>query len=287
MHKIEQQVYEYIEQVGLGKVELTDSIIEEFGERCKDALKKHVSELREREFTLRMSNIGRPLRNLMLDKEHGYKPVSADFILKMLYGSLYEALTIVLLKGAGVGVSSLDGQVSLEIANTVVNGMYDVVIDDKVYDIKTASPYSFDKKFVSWETLAFSDDFGYLGQGFGYAKAAELKFGGWIVINKVTGQLKVVEIPDDIHDGLMEKHLKEVAYKINHINKNFPMPACTGTVEETYYKKPTGNVVLGGSCRFCSHKEKCHPTIQYMPSKAGKSESPKYVHYISIKEENE
>lgn len=287
MHEIEQKVYEYIEQVGLGNLELSDSTIEEFGERCKAAIKQHVSELREREFNLRMSNVGRPLRGLMLDKQYGYKPVSADFILKMLYGSLYEALTLVLLKESKVGVQDHDGQVTLNIADTAINGMYDVRINDKIYDVKTASQYSYEKKFTSWESLAFSDDFGYLGQGFGYAKAAGLKFGGWIVINKSTGELKVIDIPDDIHDGLSEKHLKEIAYKVNYINSNSPMPPCGSVIDETYYKKPTGNKILGNDCRFCNHKTKCHPTIQYLPSKAGKAESPKYVHYISIKEENE
>lgn len=285
MSLVEQQVYELIEQLGLGNAVLSDELINEFGERAKKAVKDRLQEAKEKKFSLRMSNIGRPLRQLMLDKKYGYKPASSDFILKMLYGSLYEALTLLLLKASKVNITDQDKQVTLNVANVGIDGTLDVIIDGKVYDIKTASPYSYEHKFDSWETLASSDDFGYLGQGFGYAIANGCKFGGWIVINKSTGQVKVVEIPNEEHDALAEKHFKEVETKIDHINTNKPIPPCTGTTEETYYKKPTGNQILGSSCRFCPHKDKCHPGIRYLPSQSSKADKPKYVWYTKLKEE--
>lgn len=285
MHQIEQQIYEFIEQVGLGKAELSDALIEEFGARCKSALKDRISELREPEFKLRMSNIGRPLRTLMLEKKYGRTAPTPDFLLKMLYGSLYEALTIALIKASNVNLTAQDKKVVLNIAGEAINGTLDVKIGNKVYDVKTASPYSFDNKFVSWETVVNSDDFGYVGQGFAYAIADGCKFGGWIVINKATGQIKVIEIPDEVYNELAKKVITELDAKITHINKNMPMPECDGVIEETYYKKPTGNKILNGNCKFCEYKKECHPGIKYLPSKASKSNNPKYTWYTEIKED--
>ena len=284
MHPIEQQIYEFIEACVLGEAELTDDLVEEFGERAKAALKEKFSELKEETFRLRMSNIGKPLRQLMLEKEFGRGKPTPDFILKMLYGSLYEALTILLLRASKVNLTEYDKKVVLAVAGANIEGTLDVKIDGKVYDVKTASPYSYEHKFNSWESLASSDDLGYLAQGFGYAAADKCPFGGWLVINKSTGQLKVISIPDDVQEELGKKYVQEITAKVDHINKNLPMPECKEAIEETYYKKPTGNIVLGDKCRFCPHKGKCHPTIKYAASTSSKSENPPYKWYIKMKE---
>lgn len=283
MHPIEQQIYEYIEQVSLGNKELSDAEVEEFGERCKAALKSKITELKNQKFYLRMSNIGRPLRQLMLEKQYGRPTPTPEFSIKMLYGSLYEALTILLLK-ASCGLKEYDIPVALPIAGIKLEGTLDVKIGNKVYDIKTASPYAYEHKFTSWESLYNSDDFGYLAQGFGYAKANGNRFGGWIVINKSTGEFKVVEIPEHEHDRLMSEKLQEISDKIEHINTNKPIPPCENVIEETYYRKPTGNVVLGDACRFCPRKDICHPGIKYCASPVSKSENPVYKWYIKLKE---
>lgn len=281
------QVYEFMEKVAAGEAELSEEILNEFAERCKETLRLRVAEVQQREFKLRMSNIGKPLRNLMLEQKYGCGKPDPKFVLKMLYGSLYEALTLALLKASGVDVQEHDTQVSLTLSNTVVDGTLDVILNGKVYDVKTASPYSYEKKFTSWETLAYDDGFGYLGQLFGYAKAKGVMAGGWLVINKVTGEFKVVPIPEDIHDGLMTKYMSELTYKVKHIEDNQPMPPCPGPEEETYFKKPSGNIILGAKCRFCDYKKKCHPTLQYLPSKVSKSADTKYVHYIKVKEDED
>lgn len=128
MNNIEQQIYEFIEKVAVGNAVLPEELIEEFGERCKQAVRDKISEAQEKKFTLRMSNIGRPLRQLMLDKLYGYKPVSSDFILKMLYGSFYEALTLMLLKASSIPVIEHDKKVSMKVATTEIQGTFDVKI---------------------------------------------------------------------------------------------------------------------------------------------------------------
>lgn len=284
MNLIEQQIYEFIEHLGSGEAELSDELIEEFGERAKAALRKHLSELQEEKFRLRISNIGRKLRHLMLEQKYGRGKPSPELTLKMLYGSLYEALTILLLKGSKVNLQEYDQPVTLKLNDAEIDGTLDVIIDGKVYDIKTASPYAYENKFDSYEALIQTDSFGYIDQGIGYAKARGIPFGGWIVINKSTGQLKVIDIPASVHDKIMQERLTELNVKINHIVNKKPIPLCDQAVEETYYRKPTGNVVLGDACKFCDHKDKCHPGIRYLASPISKSENPVYKWYIKLKE---
>lgn len=278
------EMYAWLDEVLKGNVTVPDEVFDRFADRCRDGLKKHILDDRGA-FTLRMSNIGRDLRQLMLEKQYGRGTPTPDFLLKMLDGTLQEALLLFIIEAAGIAVTDTDKKVKLEIAGTILEGTYDIKfkLGNKVWDFKTASAYSYEHKFNTWKSLADKDDFGYMGQGFGYAKADNAKFGGWIVKNKNTGDIKAVEIPDHVHDELSKKHLEIIADKILYINNPAnPIPACKGAVEETFYKKPTGNVVLGDSCRFCSHKELCHPGIQYLPSQVGKGSGYKW--YVKVKD---
>ena len=70
-----------------------------------------------------------------------------------------------------------------------------------MWDIKSASPFSYDKKFGKdgggFEKVADEDVFGYLSQGYLYAEALNKPFGGWIVINKSTGEIQLTAPPSD------------------------------------------------------------------------------------------
>lgn len=285
MHPIEQRIYGFLEKCCLKQVKPDDKLLKEFGKRCEDALRKHLYEEREQEFRLRMSNIGKPLRQLMLEKKYGQGTPAPDFMLKMLHGSLDEAFVIFLLKSSGINVTAESKKVSLPVKTdngmVEIQGELDVQIDGRTWDIKTASPYSFDNKFTSFEALAEKDDFGYMGQGFGYGKADGSGFAGWIVRNKATQELKVVEIPLDLHDTLQEKYHQETTYKVNAILNDAEMPPCEGEVEETYYKTSSGNFHLNKTCEYCPHKQKCHPGLKLLPAQVGKS--GKYKWYTKLK----
>ena len=73
-------------------------------------------------------------------------------------------------------------------------------ISNKIYDIKTASPYAFDSKFGEWggyNKIKEDDTFGYVAQGYSYSYAGKSKFGGWIAINKSTGEWAICEAPEE------------------------------------------------------------------------------------------
>lgn len=287
MHPIEQKIYSFLEACATRDAKVDEKLVKEFGKTCEEALKKHLLEPEEKGFRLRMSNIGRPLRQLMLEKKYGRKVPSPNFLLKMLAGSLDEAFMVFLLKASGVNVEEEQKAVSLPVLGTKLEGTFDVKIDGKIYDIKTASPFSYENKFSGYESVTKGDTFGYTAQGFGYAQADASPFGGWIVRNKATQEFKVVDIPAYAHDELKSEYVQNIKVTVNHILKDKPMPACEGVVEETFYNKGTGNLILGKACTYCSHKELCHPGIQYRQSLVGKGKSYKYYTKIDEKYEKE
>ena len=241
MNDIEIQLTQFLETINDKTPEEYEELIEEFGENCKDALRGCLLVDKSQEpFRIRMSNIGHKLRKLMLDKKYGRKPLSGPDKVKMTYGYLCESLLVFLLKASGVQVTEEQGEVDLDVKfsdekTLNVKGSFDFVIGDKIWDAKSASKFSFENKFVDFNSLQAADDFGYIGQAIGYSLAHKKKFGGWIVINKADGAIKVIEIPDDKYRELCAKYLKEFKHKIKTIDEDGEMPPCDGVVKETFY----------------------------------------------------
>ena len=66
MSDIINKVQMYLNQVSKEPVEISDKLVEEFGEACKSALRKQFTEQRKSGFQPRMSNVGRPLCQLQM-----------------------------------------------------------------------------------------------------------------------------------------------------------------------------------------------------------------------------
>lgn len=262
MHKIEQAIQVFLENIESANV--PEELIEEFGERCKDALRQCLLAKRSEEpFRIRMSNIGKPLRQLMLEKLYGRPPIDEQARLKLTYGHIYEAMLLFLLKATGLQVET-GKQVELDIDGNKIQGTLDLKIDGVIYDVKSASSWSYDNKFTSFDHLRADDPFGYCGQGFGYALADKSHFGGWIVIDKSDGRIKLVNGPDSSYKQVENEYLEDFRQKVKILNTDFKdadMPACTGVLEETFNRKKTGNFYLSKPCEFCPHRYKCHPEL--------------------------
>jgi hypothetical protein len=227
-----------------------------------------------------MSNIGKPIRELWLEKTYGRKLLSTKSKINMFYGDLIENAILVLLRASGCTVEGVDKKVELQVNGVTVKGEMDAIIDDAYWDIKSASKYSFTHKFTDFNTLVENDDFGYVPQNEGYARAEGIPNGGWIVFNKEDGRIKVVEAPER-YEPAYEKIKETVKF---FTMKNPEVPPCPGIEEETWYGKKTGRIKLNDTCRFCDYKEECHPGIQYRPTLIDKSKSKDYVWYIKVNE---
>ena len=192
-----------------------------------------------------------------------------------------EAVFKGLLRAAEVDFKDNDN-VSLKLGDgTEIKGEYDMVLDGRVDDVKSASPWSYKNKFVNLESLAKSDSFGYISQLVGYAKAAELDGGGWGVVNKANGEFKYVDASSVDEPTVMQ----EIEETVEYINEDKPFERCFEAIPETHFRKLTGNLKLGSECGFCSFKHKCWPNLQTRTAVMSKAKTPPMVDYVLLSPE--
>lgn len=282
--EIDQKLHMYLEKIAAGQgANITEEVIEEFGERCKETLRRFNEDTTNREFRLRMSNIGKDVRSLWLEKEYGRQAKKVSLLIQLTYGHLIEHLFIALMRSAGnININAVNKKVSLPLSSTVVEGELDAIIDDEVYDFKTASPFSYDRKFSSLNTVIESDDFGYCGQGVGYSTGDGKPFAGWFVINKVNGEFKFIDARELNRLDVRNKYMEDFEYKVRVLDGKLPVPECTGVVDEVFNKKPTGRKVLNYSCSYCPCKDKCHDDLQYLPSLSSTAKSRPWKYYVDL-----
>ncbi len=282
-HRAELQLHRFLEQATDGKQVLSDTNIDKICEDIKEALHRQFgSQNSRKEFRLRMSNIGRPTCQLWFEKNKPDEgmPFPSTFVMNMMLGDIVESVFKGLLRQAGVAYED-SKKVSMELTiDSKIEGTYDIVIDDAVDDIKSASDWSYRNKFESFDTLAKEDPFGYVGQLAGYAQALNKRAGGWWVINKANGSFKYVPA-----DGLdLTKEIDKLSNNIGIVQNN-EFERCFEPIEETFRGKPTGNKILGTTCSFCRFKHSCWTDLQELPSIMSQAKEPKIVSYVEIGKE--
>ena len=272
-------IHQYLENATSGKSAMSQENIEQVATDIKDALNRQFNTKREDKFRLRMSNIGRPSCQLWFEKN---KPETAlpkptTFVMNMMIGDIVEAVFKAVLREANVKFEDTDN-VTLELdEDTKISGSYDLVMNDSVDDIKSASDWSYKYKFDSYESLHSGDSFGYVGQLAGYAKALGKKAGGWWVLNKANGLFKYVRAHID-----MDKELDKIKKNIK-ATESKELVRCFEPEPETFRGKETGNVVLNKNCTFCSYRNSCWENLIELPAQMSKAKEPKMVQYVSLK----
>jgi len=287
MNSILLKVQQYLDNVSKSPTKLDKQLVHEFGEACKNALLKQFEEPRRNKFEPRMSNIGRPLCQLQMESK-GVKGEGQPYSNKMrnTFGDLIEALSIFVMKSANIKLKNEQKKVKYKFDGGEIEGRQDVEIDEKIWDIKSASPYSFDKKFGEaggFSEVARDDSFGYVSQGFLYSESQKKNFGGWIVVNKSTGEWAVCETPASVEEH-KEKALSTAKNNYKAIKEGKPFKRCYTDVAETFRTKPTGNRVLGFVCSYCPYKLPCwgRDKLQLLPQQQSKGKNPKWVWYTSV-----
>lgn len=235
---------------------LDPDIVEAFGKRLAEVMASRLQRS-PREFTLRMSNIGKPcLRQLWLERVYPDKveKLNASTLLKFQYGDLLEELLLFLAELSGHRV---EGRQDTQRIGSIV-GHRDAVIDGVVVDVKSASTYSF-RKFVDHLDKS-TDSFGYLDQLQSYMHASQgddcvtdKSRGAFLVIDKTLGHLCL-----DFHKYVPKDWESEYERRIEIVN---------GTEVPSRAFRPesdgkSGNTKLGVNCSYCSVKTSCYPGLR-------------------------
>ena len=277
-HPAELKLHQFMEEIRTGSRSISEGTINQITEDIHAALIRQFVDKRNKEFSMRLSAMGRPYCQLWFEKNHPEKATakSNNFLMTMMMGDILEALFKGLLTEAGIAY--LNGEkCTLKAGKHTIHGTPDLVMDGAVDDVKSASDWSYRNKFIDYDTLAASDSFGYVAQLAAYAKALGVKAGGWWVINKAKGEFKYVPATNiDV-----DKEIRQIAEKADELQSN-ELRRCFEPVEETYRSKPTGNHILGTECSWCSYRYACWPSLEERPSLVSKAEAPPMVAYVKI-----
>ena len=276
-HPAELALHQYMDSAVKGDSTMSETTINQVAADISDALKRQFGGGTKRgDFRIRMSNVGRPTCQLWYEKNKPEValPFPTTFIMNMMLGDIVEAVFKGLLKEAGVQYED-SKTVHLDVGDDSIRGSYDIVINDAVDDIKSASDWSYRNKFESYDTLASGDGFGYVGQLAGYAKASGKKVGGWWVVNKANGAFKYVPAT-----GLdLEAEVQKIKDTVQTVKEN-KFEKCFQPVPEKFRGKETGNKILNDGCKFCSYRFDCWPTLTERPAVMSQAKNPPTASYI-------
>ena len=283
-HPAEIAVYDLLQKATAGEASMSEEVIKQIASDVEAAMHKQFNSGPRDAFKLRMSNLGKPTCQLWFEKNdpEGKTDLPPHFMMNMLIGDIVEAVFKGLLRAANVDFDDND-KVTLSLADgKEINGEYDMVMDGKVDDVKSVSPWSYKHKFSSVEDLQKNDSFGYVAQLVGYAEAADKEVGGWWVVNKGTGEFKYVDASSVDRSAVLE----DIQATVDYIEGDKPFKRCFEAIPETYRRKPTGNFKLDPTtCGFCAFKHKCWPALRTLPAVKSTAMEPPMVDYVLLNEE--
>ena len=229
--------------------EVNEENIKKFQEAIGDLLRRRLNE-GEREFSLRMSKLGKPECQLWYDKHAPDDGLDSEGLpynsIKFIFGDLIEQLVLFLAREAGHTVE--DEQREVEVDGVI--GHIDAVIDGVLIDSKSCSSFSFTK--WSKDGVASDDAFGYMEQLSGYSVAIGRPRSGFLLVDKQLGKLHL-----DLYDfevrGTEEKVRDRIERLRLALSKESPPERCFS--DEPMGK--SGNHKLGLNCSYCTHKYRC------------------------------
>lgn len=225
-----------------------------FGKNLEELFHDRFNAVRDKP-TLRMSNIGRPDRQLWYDingtgeKE---KLPPATFI-KFSYGDMIEQMALLYAKMSGHSVEREQEEVEVD----GIKGHIDAVIDGVVVDVKSASSFSW-QKFDSGTLLEPGNDpFGYVAQLAGYVEAispgAE---GAFLAVDKTLGKLSLLRVSPQIL----------AKYRVRDRIENIKQVVASPNIPERCYDDvpdgKSGNMKLSTGCSYCPHKFNCWENLK-------------------------
>jgi len=248
LNTIVPDIYKHLESLSDGKVlPLTEKDIDNTVAGMREALMSWAAPSeRSKNFTVRMSNVGKPSRQLWYEKRdpQGRGGIDGPTQIKFLYGHLLEEIVLMLVRMAGHKVTDEQKEVSVK----GIIGHMDCKINGEVVDVKTASRFAFNK--FRDGRLSEDDPFGYLGQLAGYEAAEGTDKGGFLVLNKESGEL-CMYVPDDLDKPNIKSSISKL---LPALDLDTPPALCYTPIPDG--KK--GNMKLPKGCSWCKYKHQCY-----------------------------
>jgi hypothetical protein len=220
------------------------------GEALKEILRTRFAKrpTTKGEAVLRFSSLGKQPRQLWYaaNKPETAEVISPQTFMKFLYGDVIEILLLFLAKEAGHEVTHEQH----EVETGGVLGHMDCVIDGVPVDVKSASPYSF-QKFENG-SFVFDDPFGYVSQISGYAYAiGNTERAGFLVGQKVSGSIAFAPVDNlTLEANPPGPRIEQLRLAVN---SETPPDKCYEPVPEG----KSGNLKLGVNCSYCAFKDEC------------------------------
>lgn len=239
-----EDVYSLLEDGKEASDEHLDILSNNIRNLLRDRLK---APLEPRTPTLRMSAIGKPLRQIWYDHNPDGTEETFDgkTLLKFLYGDIIEEMLLYLAREAGHTVEDQQKEVELD----GVKGHIDAKIDGTLVDVKSTSKFAF-AKFRDG-TLRQDDAFGYMGQLSGYAEAEGGGDAAFWAMSKETGDLALLSVSADEVEFEQPRDL--IRRQKEAVSSDTPPSRCYDAVP--HGKK--GNMKLPPGCSYCKHKFRC------------------------------
>lgn len=275
-HPVEFTIHNYFNKVLAGSGGISKATKNKIMNHVEQAIEKQFEDKGNRKFRLRASNIGRATCQLWFMKNKPEKAVArgTNFLLRMLIGDITEAVFKGVLTEAGVNYGEPE-KVQVDIAGETISGEYDLIVDNKVDDIKSASPWTYRNKWTGGDNVEKNDSFGYIGQLAVYAKGKGVEAGGWWVINHSSGEFKYIKYTSDT-----DEVIKNLEHTVTTLREN-KFERCYEPIEETYRGKPSGRYVLNTECQFCDFRYACwDKALSKEPSKVSKAKEKPMVYYV-------
>jgi len=244
MHQIVKDIYTMMDN----PPEITDEWAQKLGHNIAMTLKERFEEP-QREHKLRLSSLGQGDRKLWYSvrKDTPKESLRPEVKLKFLFGDIIELIYLSFVELAGYEVTDEQKEVELE----GIKGHIDCLIDGQLYDVKSASSFSF-KKFKEG-TLHNNDAFGYYAQLAAYSEAMGAPVAGWLVWDKQLGHMCFSRAQNAYLPDMRARaiHVKEMVEESNEPDRcDVPVP-----------DGKSGNMKLPTMCSYCQFKKHCYRDI--------------------------
>ena len=282
-----------MERASRGEVSIPPEATKDFTNSCTESVLTQLNKTKK--YKIRMSGLGRPICQQLLERKGVKQEIEYNLLFRFLFGDLVESVAVLILEQAGVDIVAKQKAVKLNISGTEVPGTLDLIIRDelgqeKVWDIKSASEWAYKYKYTGfggYSKIKEDDPFGYIMQGHLYGEATGLPFGGWIVINKSSGEVAVVEAPEWQEDDRKE-YLEDAKRRVKILNKpdkEFVVPFKDEfeTYKESGQEIRTGNKLLPKPCKLCSFKKHCWKDAMLYNKITSRAKQPPQAWYSRLK----